>query len=130
MVKTLSVLWLALLISGSAAFAADQDNRLTDPMRPLLGASKVEKSVASQTAPSRKAPLQLTAVLISPQRSVAVINGESLQKGDVVEGYKLVQIYSDHVVLRGHAGKLVLRRAGTGLKKALSKSDVRKGSKL
>jgi type II secretory pathway component PulC len=65
----------------------------------------------------KTATWKLTAVLLSEQRSVAVINGQSLQPGDELEGYTLRSIHEDRVVLTGEGKKLVLQRSGTGLKK-------------
>ncbi len=89
---------------------------LLDPMRPehYLPSASVEKSgrqVVDTTSWS------LTAVLSAADRTVAVINGKSLQKGDVLEGYTVMDIQPDHALLHSGEKQLLLPRVGTGLKK-------------
>lgn len=89
-----------------------------DPMRPLnyqVSTPDTNKSAVDEKL--KTASWELTAVLLSEKRSVAVINGHSLQPGDDLEGYTLKSIYEDRVVLTGKGRKLVLQRSGTGLKK-------------
>lgn len=97
---------------------------LTDPMRPLnYRAATVDTNIDSSNEKKKTDSWKLTAVLLSNNRSVAVVNGMTLQPGDVLEGYTLMGIYKDHVLLHGKGRKLILQRPGTGLKK---KSDQRK----
>ena len=129
MVRNLTVVLSIISFFGTVTCAAAQNSQLVDPMRPLRGAPGIVKPVKGENQPVKES-LRLSAVLISEQRSVAVINGKSLQKGERINGYKLVLIRPDRVELCGKAGKRILRRAGTGLKKISIKSDVKKGSKL
>ncbi len=90
----------------------------TDPMRPLnYQAATVDTSTDTANEKRKTDSWKLTAVLLSDKRSVAVVNGQSLQLGDVLEGYTLKSIYQDRVVLKGKGRKLILERSGTGLKK-------------
>jgi type II secretory pathway component PulC len=89
-----------------------------DPMRPLnYQVSTTDTNPKTENEELKTATWKLTAVLLSEQRSVAVINGQSLQPGDELEGYTLRSIHEDRVVLTGEGRKLVLQRSGTGLKK-------------
>jgi type II secretory pathway component PulC len=89
-----------------------------DPMRPLnYQVSTTDTNPRTDNEKLKTAAWKLTAVLLSEQRSVAVINGQSLQPGDELEGYTLRSIHEDRVVLTGEGRKLVLQRSGTGLKK-------------
>jgi len=120
---------LALLLFLGANWALAQ-GQVADPLRPLVGDAT---SVAGETAPAaQKQPLELRleAVLLSPARAVAIINGQSLQVGDRIADYRLCKIESGSVELQNGQKKLVLRREGTGLKKAFSSQDVGKGSQL
>jgi hypothetical protein len=56
----------------------------------------------------------LSAVLLAVDRRVAVINGKSLQLGDRLEGYQLIEIFPDRVLLQKNKTKVLLRRSGTG----------------
>ncbi len=129
MVRNMIVILLVVLLCGIATCAVAQSEQLVDPMRPLRGAPGTVNPVRKVDQPVKEA-LQLTAVLISEQRSVAVINGKSLQQGDKINGYKLIRICPNYVELRGKLGKRTLRRTGTGLKKISTKSNIKKGSKL
>ena len=125
------LLTVLLLIVAGQSFAAQLD-QFVDPMRPV----RYQASVAN-TTPMKKndqklvntKAWRLTAVLISAERSVAVINGKSLQEGEILNGFKLVKIMPDQVLLKNKQRKLVLRRSGTGLKKISVSKDIGKGSK-
>ena len=120
------VLTVFLIFMAGESFAVKLD-QFVDPMRPLH----------YQTSSSRQAKAEgvlikawtLTAVLISAERSVAVINGKTMQQGEIIGGYRLVQIMPDKVLLKNGQRKLVLRRTGTGLKKISPGKDIKKGSK-
>ncbi|MFK5926757.1 MAG: hypothetical protein QM483_09020 [Desulfuromusa sp.] len=129
-VKVTSILLVILLSCFAGECFAEQSNQFVDPMRPVRYQAPVGKnSVAEKKQRTDTKEWKLTAVLISAGRSVAVINGKSLQEGEQLGGYKLIQIDTDKVILNNKQEKLVLRRAGTGLKKISTKSDIRKGSK-
>ncbi|WP_092344728.1 hypothetical protein [Desulfuromusa kysingii] len=126
--RVLLILVLLSFSGGSFTVLADQ---FVDPMRPVdyeVQASKLPATKGAVQAQTRD--WQLTAVLTSQDRAIAVINGESLQVGERLEGYELVQIHADRVTLKNKQGQLVLRRAGTGLKKVLINKGTGKGSKL
>ncbi|MCW8860112.1 MAG: general secretion pathway protein GspB [Deltaproteobacteria bacterium] len=114
-----TILILVFVLAGAPQIFAAQKNQLLDPMRPLNYQRTVpEKSpVKSPADQVNTQAWKLTAVLISETRSVAVINGQSLQEGDLLDGYKLIQIQTDRVVMKNKQNKLVLRRTGTGLRK-------------
>ncbi len=103
------------LLSHSAN--ADQ-GRLVDPLRPL--SYQVPQVVAGKKQPQLNTDSWiLSAVLISSERSVAVINGQFLQQGDRFEGYRVREIRNNEVVLQKKKHKVLLRRSGTGLKKSI-----------
>lgn len=89
---------------------------LIDPMRPEhYQAPALAKKSEEQKLDTSS--WNLTAVLSAADRVVAVINGKSQQKGDVLQGYTVVNIQPDHVLLQNGEKQLVLYRAGTGLRK-------------
>lgn len=114
-----------LLLLG--ANGAGAQGGLRDPLRPLAGAPSVavEAEAVTQKQPLE---LQLEAVLLSAERAVAIINGQSLQLGDRIEGFRVSKIEASRVELQKKKNKIVLHRAGTGLKKAFSSGDAGKGS--
>ncbi len=129
MAKKLGIIVL-LFLYGAGNCCAATSEQFVDPMRPV----HYQIPVARKSAMVKKLQVdthnwKLTTVLTSAGRSVAVINGESLQVNELLDGYKLVQIASDRVVLKNKQRTIVLHRAGTGLKKISAKKVVRKGSK-
>ena len=121
------IILLALLLIFGTVLHAAETGPLKDPLRPL-GYRAPTVSAPAQKAEPKTDEWRLAAVLISPERAVAVINGQSLQVGDLFEGYKLVKIESTKVLLKKKQKQIVLHRSGTGLKKAFSSRDVAKGS--
>lgn len=121
MVKQVMILSLFLVGLACGPLAAEQ---LGDPLRPP-GASSTGARKASQ----RQVVWTLGAVLISPQRSVAMINGQAVQLGQHISGYRLVKVEQNRVVLQKNQKQIVVRRSGTGLKKGLPSEGTMKGSR-
>lgn len=67
-----------------------------DPTRP----PSLTPAVAPAAAPSATRPWRLSSVLISPDRRVAVIDGNVLRLGERIDGAELVEIQSHAVKLR------------------------------
>ena len=121
------LLIILMLLCHAPLWAAGQ-GKISDPLRPLNYAGRQEPSRV-QKAAEQEPQWRLGAVLISADRAVAVINGESLQVGESISGFKVIKIDPASVQLQKKQKKLTLRRSGTGLKKAFSSQDVEEGSK-
>ncbi len=130
MAKILATILMFLLPGVTGFCGAATSEQLVDPMRPADYQTPVAKiSTSGEKNQVNTKSWKLLAVLTSAERSVAVINGKSFQLGDHLEGYKLVRIDPDRVVLKNNQITLVLHRGGTGLKKMSANKDIRKGSK-
>ncbi len=130
MARILGIVLMFLLFNLAGNCCAATSEPFVDPMRPVRYQEPVvTPPTMTKSTLEKIRNWQLTAVLISAGRSVAVINGKSLQVGELLDGYKLIQIDSNRVVLKNKQRRLVLRRAGTGLKKMSQNKDIRKGSK-
>lgn len=130
MAKVIGIVFMFLLFCFDGGRVAAAVEPFVDPMRPVGYQNQANKGpVTKKQTQTETQDWQLTAVLTSKGRSIAVINGKSLQIGEQLEGYKLVQIHSDRVILKNKQEKLVLRRAGTGLKKVSINRGTEKGSK-
>ena len=114
----LSVVFMLVFVTAGQPLAAQQ-RPLSDPMRPHSQQVKAPLSSVEKAGEQviDTAAWQLTAVLISERRSLAIVNGQALQKGDQLDGYKVISIQSDKVVLEHGHKQLVLHRTGTGLRK-------------
>jgi hypothetical protein len=99
-----------LLFAGASAFAAEE---LFDPTRPPL---YMEQPVFDSADPDG---LVLSAILISEERQIAVINGQPVRKGDRVAGSRVVAIRPWGVTLDGVDGQpLELRLSRRTVKSA------------
>ncbi len=114
--KLIAYLLLFLSILFANVTLAEMD-RGVDPMRPSN--YQAFDPVVSEDISTEH--WKLTAVLLSEQRSVAVINGKLLQPGGVLEGYRVEEIFMDKVILKNKEQTLILHRAGTGLKTRISR---------
>lgn len=108
MSKAALVLAAAVLAAWSATA---EEPPLRDPMRPF-GSDTVPGTEATPAAPR----FALTAVLVSPTRRVAVVNGKPYLEGDAVDGAEIVAIELDSVRVRERGAERVisLRRPGAG----------------
>jgi MSHA biogenesis protein MshK len=100
---------LALLLAGATLADAQA---LRDPTRPPGRAT-----VRGDAAP-RQEGFVLQSILNSPERKAAVVNGKVVGPGDSVDGYLLVGIAEDEVVLKNGAQVKRLRLyPSVGIKK-------------
>ena len=100
MSKHAALLVVGLLVATGAPRAADAPVR--DPMQPY-------RYVATPGSGGVGAPrFALTAVLISPTRRVAIVNGKPYERGETVGGAEIVRIEPDAVHLREHGNELVV----------------------
>ena len=90
---------VGVLVAASAAPAADAPVR--DPMQPFRFAAGPGGGAAAPR-------FALTAVLISPTRRVAIVNGKPYERGESVDGAEIVRIDPDAVHLREHGNELVV----------------------
>lgn len=82
-----------------------QAQALQDPTRPAL--IEIAPVADGQAATPEQGP-RLQSVLISPQRKLAIISGETYRLGQMVGAAKLVQIAADAVVLQQDGKQQVL----------------------
>lgn len=64
-----------------------------------------------------KSGLELAAVFFSPPNSQAIINGQILKVGDIIEGKKIIKINKESVILKDIEGEYILE-LGSVLKKS------------
>lgn len=130
-VVVVALLTLGFFGVGALAKAAS----LRDPMQPpayalqkfrqarLSGAPAVTKSTAVK--PQQK-PLQLTSILISQNRKIAIIDDQMLALGDRIRGAKLVGLTraSARLVRKGKVINLSLNNDSTAIIKSAVASDL------
>ncbi|MDP5240243.1 hypothetical protein Q9Q94_11940 [Uliginosibacterium sp. 31-16] len=84
--------------------AAAQTGPFFDPTRPPASVLAPQAEVTSP----QEAPLLLQSVLLSPQRQVAVISGQSVLVGQAIRGYRLRMLTNRQAELQGPQGRLTL----------------------
>ncbi|MCV6624001.1 MAG: hypothetical protein OIF51_19875 [Cellvibrionaceae bacterium] len=95
------VLILTVCLNAKTKSQGQLPEILKNPSHPInanLAAMAVKKSTYT-----------LQSVLISPNRQLAQINGQLLNIGDSLGGYKLVEIRKNSATLRSSKGTLVLK---------------------
>lgn len=97
----LRILWVATLLA--ATMAAAQAPSLQDPTRPY------RPGPAAAPGPEGPAALELTAVLISASRRVAVVNGELYREGDRINGDVIAGIEPGAIRLKRGGEDVVVR---------------------
>ncbi|MFQ3190954.1 MAG: MSHA biogenesis protein MshK [Paraglaciecola sp.] len=90
-------------------------DKLTDPTKPSLYKSIFNAGKDSKTITTMS--LTLTAIINNNQNRQAIIDGISFTEGQQVQGYKVILIGENHVVLDGTNGKQTLFVNNNNIKK-------------
>lgn len=98
---------IALLLLAQPVFADD----MSDPMRPPRSAANV---VERQTNQPR---WNLTGILVSPERKLAMINNQLIGVGGQVDGARVRNIYGNSVELDIGGHSIVLRPLAGSLRR-------------
>jgi len=114
------VLILFLLMAVPSFGWAQSSTPLVDPLRPshFRPQPQVQVQLEAQQIDALRDQLQLTVILTSAERTMAVINGRPLQVDQTINGFRLTRIGVDYVVLRKGEQTLTLHRTITGVKKS------------
>lgn len=89
-----------LMVLLSCLFWSGHSVALNDPTRPPSF-----EGPAKTAAKEVKLPLTVSMILLAKDRRVAVLNGQSLQVGQSVDGYRVLRIERSKVVV-SHEGKV------------------------
>jgi MSHA biogenesis protein MshK len=106
--------WVLALLAGMVAseLGAQGAGQIPDPTRPP---DALPESVETSEAPAAGAR-RLTAIVISPTRRVAVVDGVTVRVGDAVGHARVSAIEPLEVRLSGADGEVVLSIAGPPVK--------------
>lgn len=74
--------------------------------RPLKRITKTKKQVVKRIA-SKKQP-ELTAVMLGPVQKYALVDGEIVSEGQLINGVRVVKIAKNNVLFEGHEGAFSL----------------------
>lgn len=107
----------ALLVLAAVVSVRAEDPPLRDPMQPY--------QPAASGGPEGSAPprYELSAVLISATRRVAVVNGRPYQRGDVVDGAEITSIEPKLVHLQEGSEELVVHLSLARAQVPISQGD-------
>jgi len=110
---------VVFLLSASPSPGAEA---LRDPTRPPQG-------IAAREPGAETANWRVTAILISPQRRVATVNGKAVQIGDRVSGARVVEIAPGAVRLRDSRKEFTVRLQTQRIKEPAAPSGEGNGIK-
>ena len=96
-VALIRIVGLSLLVAISQSVQAQLD----DPTRPANASNTV--SSATKVTSS----WDLSSILVSPQRSIAIINGKTVESGEVLDGARVIEVNKTSVKLR-YRGEIML----------------------
>ncbi|PIE20536.1 MAG: hypothetical protein CSA61_01215 [Neptuniibacter caesariensis] len=104
---------IALLMMGSVGVMAEQN--LPDPTQPMRGTAVVAKKVDAEQG------YKLSWMITGKKNNMAVLNGQRVQKGDLVDGAEVLSITSAGVLLNvGHEQRLISLSSRKGFSKTMS----------
>jgi MSHA biogenesis protein MshK len=103
---------LLLLCLGLTHVQADT---LTDPTKPNPNTSTF--NTGNDPKAVMTMALKLTAIINNNQTKQAIINGRSFAEGQQIQGYKVVLISENYVILDGSNGKQTLYVNNNNIKK-------------
>lgn len=129
----LVVVLVSLGFFGVGAIASAQE--LRDPMQPppfalqkfrLAKATAKSSVVTPKAAKPAREPLQLTSILISKNRRIAIIDDQMLAIGDKIRGAKLIRLtrQSARLVRKGKVINLSLSNDLSVIRKKAVESDL------
>ena len=96
----------AILLLGP--LLTDGAEVLRDPTRPYS---------ARPSVPAKTAMFKVSAIFVSQQRRVAIVNGQRVIEGDQVDGATVVEILKGSLRLRIHGKEITTRLLPAGLRK-------------
>jgi MSHA biogenesis protein MshK len=98
-----------------------QAKTLQDPTKP--NQNKLMFNTGQSSNNFVNSALKLTAIVSSNENKQAIINGISFAEGQQVQGYRVILISQNHVILDGSEGKQTLFVNNNNIKK-----DINNGS--
>jgi MSHA biogenesis protein MshK len=104
-----------LLLVLCFGLTSAQANILIDPTRPSPNNTLFNTSQNSSTLTLQV--LKLTAIISNNESKQAIINGRSFAEGQQVQGYRIILISQNHVILDGSEGKQTLFVNNNNIKK-------------
>lgn len=125
MARFLNAFVMLLLVCASVASRADS---FYDPTRPPPAFLPPAMQPAAASAPAEK-PLVLQSILLSPQRKIAIISGQSVKVGQSIRGYQLLSLGSSEAQLQGPSGILILKLLPAQVPESASSGAVGKTSR-
>ncbi len=129
------LVFLSLGFFGLGALASVGAAELRDPMQPPpLALRKMRQALAAQQPPvdrpkadqPKPKPLQLTSILFSSERKIAIIDDQMMQVGDRIGNARLVRLTRDsaRLVRNGKTINLSLDEGVGAIRRSTVESDL------
>ena len=101
--------FIKVLICTCLALAMAQPlAAVDDPTMPAYLRKPAPKKVIKAKPRKPQKPLSVSSILVSPDRSVAIINNKVVTRGDVVDNARVVDIQRNKVVVKRNGKSLTL----------------------
>jgi len=117
----------ALIAAGLCVITAPSvvSAQLVDPTRPpdYLAPGTQQEAGPQETGTFPSSPWDLTSTLVSPRRTLAVINGQVVTKGSKIGDMTVAKIGRGEVVLVGGGRTEVINLVGQDVKKPVSNGE-------
>ncbi len=117
---------LIILIGLPAGVGAQSTSGLVDPLQPshYQPQPPPDQHLEVENLERLRDQFQLTTVLLAADRTVAIINGQSLQPGQMIADFRLLEIGPDYVVLEKKQQKLTIYRSVADMQKSPATDGV------
>jgi len=113
------MLVIALATGSTMTTLVAEERALQDPMQPIVKVPAADGGRSARPGP------QLTGVLISAKRRVAIIDGELYREGDAVGGLEIERIEANAVFLRRGNEAVAIHLSAEGKQAATNSGDPR-----
>ncbi len=120
MFKTMTTLFIAVILPPVAGAVEAVGSVLYDPMRPAIMAPTLPPTESEAGGGSavvvEEEPLLLQAIKYHPQRPLAVINGKLVAVGEEIAGAKLQRLDRQQAILIRQGRSIILTLTSTSIK--------------
>ncbi len=109
MPRRFSILLVVAVFLLAPVLAGAQEETLRDPTRPYFAKSVATTTTTATGTTTAVTGFRVTAIFTSEKRRIAIVNGQRVAEGDLVDGASVVEIRADALRLN-FQGKAITTR--------------------
>jgi len=114
--RRFSILLVVAALLLAPVLAGAQEETLRDPTRPYFAKSVATTTTATGTT-TAVTGFSVTAIFTSEKRRIAIVNGQRVAEGDLVDGASVVEIRADALRLNFQGKAITTRVLPSGFRK-------------